>query len=457
MSMKEKHDNEEFRIVSMDLEAIKGDANKLKLLITSYATIMEVQEAYMQEEINSKEEEARRIEAQIANGNLTEEGLATKKEELVSLTDQIRSMKEVYEQFSEARIRFMSFAHKALKLPEANFKQLAVEGYTIISGEKIELSSLSSSYEEAEKALTTEENKDLFSNINNEDIKQEVERVINEEVYTDDETDKEIPVKDYNIDEVDADKFAENISELADFVKEGIDDTNEEKVDEIGNDLFNESLVASESKEENNVQNIEIAPTTVEIPPISLDTDTTLGEWATSDTVKDGQEQKNIERSYTTIRRAPKPEKLTSADYIEFDEDKSILDYISQLEKDIQEIKNGRERTKEEKEQALQEKTAAEKARDEAKAKSEKTKNEVETLKQYMPRINELKEAKRKEQEALDAEMIELTNINSERIAIETKTEIYNEETNESIEELKKMKAMLQGEVIDEPEEVKTY
>ena len=65
MSMKEKHDNEEFRIVSMDLEAIKGDANKLKLLITSYAAIMEVQDAYMQEEIEAKEEEAKLEEKQM--------------------------------------------------------------------------------------------------------------------------------------------------------------------------------------------------------------------------------------------------------------------------------------------------------------------------------------------------------------------------------------------------------
>ena len=57
MSVKEKQDNEEFKVISMDQEVIKGDANKLKLLITSYAAIMEVQDTYMQEEIKTKEAE----------------------------------------------------------------------------------------------------------------------------------------------------------------------------------------------------------------------------------------------------------------------------------------------------------------------------------------------------------------------------------------------------------------
>ena len=58
MSVKEKQDNEEFKVISMDQEVIKGDANKLKLLITSYAAIMEVKDTYMQEEIKTKEKEA---------------------------------------------------------------------------------------------------------------------------------------------------------------------------------------------------------------------------------------------------------------------------------------------------------------------------------------------------------------------------------------------------------------
>ena len=157
MSVKEKQDNEEFKVISMDQEVIKGDANKLKLLITSYAAIMEVQDAYMQEEIKTKEKEAERIEAQIASGNLTEAGVENKKEELAALTDQIRSLKEVYDKFSESRTRFMDLAKKALRLPSANFEQLAAKGYTMISGEKIELSSLASSYETAQKTLTDEE------------------------------------------------------------------------------------------------------------------------------------------------------------------------------------------------------------------------------------------------------------------------------------------------------------
>ena len=153
MSIEEKQNNEEFKVISMDPEVIKGDANKLKLLITSYAAIMEVQDAYMQEEIEAKKE-AKRAEAQIASGNLTEAEVKSANEELATLTDQIRGLKEVYNKFSKSRTRFMDLAKKALRLPSANFEQLAEKGYTTISDEKIELSSLESSYETAQKTLT---------------------------------------------------------------------------------------------------------------------------------------------------------------------------------------------------------------------------------------------------------------------------------------------------------------
>ena len=250
MSIEEKQNNEEFKVISMDPEVIKGDANKLKLLITSYAAIMEVQDAYMQEEIEAKEEKAKRVEAQIASGKLTESGVESKKEELAALADQIETLSEVYAEFSKSRTRFMDLAKKALRLPSENFKQLAEKGYTQISDEKIELSSLASSYETAQKTLTDEENVDVFSNINNEDIKKEIERVINEEVYTDDKTGEEKPVKDYNINEVDADSFDKNTSELANFVKSNIDDKNNKELNEAGSEIFEEALNAAKANDD---------------------------------------------------------------------------------------------------------------------------------------------------------------------------------------------------------------
>ena len=103
----------------------------------------------------------------------------------------------------------MDLAKRALSLPNENFKKLSEKGYTMISGKKIELSNLESSYEEADKTLTNDENEDVFSNINNEDIKEEIERVINEEVYTNDDTGEEKTAKEHIINEVNATNFDE--------------------------------------------------------------------------------------------------------------------------------------------------------------------------------------------------------------------------------------------------------
>lgn len=351
MSVKEKQDNEEFKVISMDQEVIKGDANKLKLLITSYAAIMEVQDAYMQEEIKTKEKEAERIEAQIASGNLTEAGVENKKEELAALTDQIRSLKEVYDKFSESRTRFMDLAKKALRLPSANFEQLAAKGYTMISGEKIELSSLASSYETAQKTLTDEENVDVFSNINNEDIKKEIERVINEEVYTDDNTGKEKPVKDYNINEVDADSFDKNTLELANFVKSNIDDKNNKELNEAGSEIFEEALKAAKANDdtkdkktaeeaqndhEDEQEYDEELDNKTKIIPIDIpfgDSAEYEGDWAESDMTKDNQEQEASNRHYTTLRQTDQNNKKT----VDFNGDTVFQQFLASRQEGLNE------------------------------------------------------------------------------------------------------------------------
>lgn len=351
MSVKEKQDNEEFKVISMDPEVIKGDANKLKLLITSYAAIMEVQDAYMQEEIEAKEEEAKRVEAQIASGKLTEAGVESKKEELAALTDQIRGLKEVYDKFSESRTRFMDLAKKALRLPSENFKQLAEKGYTQISDEKIELSSLASSYETAQKTLTDEENVDVFSNINNEDIKKEIERVINEEVYTDDKTGEEKPVKDYNINEVDADSFDKNASELANFVKSNIDDKNNKELNEAGSEIFEEALKAAKANDDTEAKKTseeaqtdhedeqeydEEVDTQTNIIPITVsfgdeDAATYEGNWAESDMTKDDQEQEASNRHYTTLRQTGQNTEKT----VDFNGDTAFQQFLASRQEGI--------------------------------------------------------------------------------------------------------------------------
>ena len=438
MSVKEKQDNEEFKVISMDPEVIKGDANKLKLLITSYAAIMEVQDAYMQEEIEAKEEEAKRVEAQIASGKLTESGVESKKEELAALADQIETLSEVYAEFSKSRTRFMDLAKKALRLPSANFEQLAEKGYTQISGDKIELSSLASSYETAQKTLTDEENKDVFSSIDKEGIKKEIERVINESEYmVDEETEEKNSAKDYIIGTED---FDETVSELANFVKSNIDDKNNKELNEAGSEIFEEALKAAKANDDTEAKKTSEEAQTDHEDEKEYDEEVDTQTNIIPITVSFGDED------------AATYEGKWAEDSINFDDDKSILDYISKLEQDVQEINASREKIKGQTQEALEDRNAAEAARNEAKDKSEKAKNDVAMLEKYMPRINELQEAKRKGQQDLDAEMAKLASTNSEKTAFETEMQVYAEETRQSLEKLKEMKAILNSE---EPEQKK--
>lgn len=427
MSVKEKQDNEEFKVISMDPEVIKGDANKLKLLITSYAAIMEVQDAYMQEEIEAKEEEAKRVEAQIASGKLTESGVESKKEELAALADQIETLSEVYAEFSKSRTRFMDLAKKALRLPSANFEQLAEKGYTQISGEKIELSSLASSYETAQKTLTDEENKDVFSSIDKEGIKKEIERVINESEYmVDEETEEKNSAKDYIIGTED---FDETVSELAKFVKGNIDDKNNDKYKEVGDIIVEEALKTAKANDD-----------TVEIK--------TAGESQTAH--EDGQEYDEDAATY---------EGNWAGDSIDFDDDKSIESFIEALKNENESLKaHGEELSsrisdvKEEQTKAAEKQEQAKKELEAAKKRAKDTKRQIELLNTYRPRMDELRKAN-KEQEKLnrakEAELKKenetLATINSETTAIKTETVAYDEEASQSLEELKRLRAEFAG------------
>ena len=445
MSIEEKQNNEEFKVISMDPEVIKGDANKLKLLITSYAAIMEVQDAYMQEEIEAKEEEAKRVEAQIASGKLTESGVESKKEELAALADQIETLSEVYAEFSKSRTRFMDLAKKALRLPSANFEQLAEKGYTQISGDKIELSSLASSYETAQKTLTDEENKDVFSSIDKEGIKKEIERVINESEYmVDEETEEKNSAKDYIIGTED---FDETVSELANFVKGNIDDKNNKELNEAGSEIFEEALKTAKTNDD-----------TEEKKP---------SEEAQTDH-KDEQEYDEKVDTQTKIIPIGIPfgdegdatyEGNWAEDSIDFNDDKSIESFIKALKNENESLKaHGEELSsrisdvKEEQTKAAEKQEQAKKELEAAKKRAKDTKRQIELLNTYRPRMDELRKAN-KEQEKLnrakEAELKKenetLATINSETTAIETETVAYYEEASQSLEELKRLRAEFAG------------
>lgn len=425
-----KLDNEEFRVVGLDnLEVIKGDANKLKLLITSYATIMEVQDAYIQKELDEKKNKQQELEEKVASGNLERNELKDAKKDLSLLKQEVRSLEDAYREFSEARQRFLALAKKALKLPKENFEQLAKDGWIEIEDidkkkEVIDLQELSKAQEDAQNAITDEKDNDIFSSVDSNLIKEEVEKMMNRDITSS---------KNYGdtvARNIDADNFDETVSEIAEDIKNEVD---ERKANEVTpnhmKDLFTKQEEIKQEKptsepEQDEKANTPDSPTIAfNIPSIAGET----GEW-------------------TPVQP---PATNENKSFEGFDSDTSIADYISKLEEETQEIKASREKTKDEKEQALQETTEAEKARDKAKAKSEKTRNDVEEFKKYMPRIKEAQEAKRKEEEALKTEMAELASINLKKTALETEIAEYDEETRKSLEELREIKAILNGE---EPE-----
>lgn len=425
-----KLDNEEFRVVGLDnLEVIKGDANKLKLLITSYATIMEVQDAYIQKELDEKKNKQQELEEKVASGNLERNELKDAKKDLSLLKQEVRSLEDAYREFSEARQRFLALAKKALKLPKENFEQLAKDGWIEIEDidkkkEVIDLQELSKAQEDAQNAITDEKDNDIFSSVDSNLIKEEVEKMMNRDITSS---------KNYGdtvARNIDADNFDETVSEIAEDIKNEVD---ERKANEVTpnhmKDLFTKQEEIKQEKptsepEQDEKANTPDSPTIAfNIPSIAGET----GEW-------------------TPVQP---PATNENKSFEGFDDDTSIADYISKLEEETQEIKASREKTKDEKEQALQETTEAEKARDKAKAKSEKTRNDVEEFKKYMPRIKEAQEAKRKEEEALKTEMAELASINLKKTALETEIAEYDEETRKSLEELREIKAILNGE---EPE-----
>lgn len=209
--MSEKLDNEEFRVERIDGNVLKGDANKLKLLLASNAAIMEVQAAYIEEEIRQAEEERSHLEAQLemSDGNNVED-INMK---MAELDVNINIMEESQIKFHYAHNRFLSLAKRALSLPDKNFQKLVANGYY----KKVSLEKIQSSIDEAQAALSNEEN-NIFSSVDTDAIKQEVEDIFNKQSEKDNKSVASSIVNDIN-----SDTFNDDIEELAQEVKNKLD------------------------------------------------------------------------------------------------------------------------------------------------------------------------------------------------------------------------------------------
>lgn len=236
--MKEKLENDVFKIIDIDENVLAGDANKLKLLITSYAVIMEVQAAYMEEEVEKKREEQRglEVELEMSDGKNAKEI----KQRINELSKEINIMDKAIYDFNKSHQRFMSLAHKALSLPDKNFQKLAENGW---GGSRINpsvyLVDLQNTVKESqdsivrtskktdEKGKKYEEKHDIFSNIDTDAIKQEVENVLNKKTNgkLDDEDNKYGTLGDFIVSNVNAETFDADVKDLATEIKKQLDES----------------------------------------------------------------------------------------------------------------------------------------------------------------------------------------------------------------------------------------
>lgn len=433
--MSEKLDNEEFRVVGLDnLEVIKGDANKLKLLITSYATIMEVQDAYIQKDLDEKKNKQQELEEKVASGNLEKNELKAAKKDLSLLKQEVRSLEDAYREFSEARQRFLALAKKALKLPKENFEQLAQDGWIKIEDENkkqevIDLQRLAEAQENVQSALIDEKDNDIFSSVDSNLIKEEVEKMMNRDITSS---------KNYGdtvARNIDADNFDETVSEIAEDIKNEVD---ERKANEVTPDLMKDLFIKQEKPtsehEQDEKSDTPDSPTIdFNIPSIAGKT----GEW-------------------TPVQP---PATNENKSFEGFDGDTSIENFIKDLEDRNERLKSHGEElnskisnVKEEQTKAAEKQEQAKREREEAKKRKDEVKRQIELFNSYKPKMDELRKAN-EEQEKLNSdkeaelkkENEALATINSETTAIETETAAYDEEASQSLEELRRLRAEFAG------------
>lgn len=438
--MSEKLDNEEFKIVGEEGNAITGDSNKIKLKITSFAVIMEVQDAYIQKEIEEKKNKQQELEEQVASGTLEGKELKTAKKDLSLLKKEVRSLEDAYRKFSEARQRFLTIAKKALKLPKENFEQLAKEGWIELEDEKgkkeiIDLQDLSAAQEDVQSAITDEKDNDIFSSVDSNLIKEEVEKMMNSNITSSKKYGDTVART------IDADNFDETVNDITVDVKNEVD---ERKANEVTPDLMKDLFSSqeetktdkstSDEPEQSESEKDEINDSYTidfDVPPISGE----MGEWTTQPTTDDN-------KSFTG-----------------FDNDKSIESFIKGLKDRNESLKaHGEELNsqlsdvKDERKNATKKHEQAIKERDDAKRRAEEAQKQIELLNTYKPQMDQLRKANeeqeklnRNKEAELQKENEALAEINTKTTALETEASAYDEETSKALEELKRLRAEFSG------------
>ena len=212
---------DDFELKQLPEETYAGDANKIKLKIASYATILEVERAYLEEKRN---ELAKQIAENSAGKDASAEEKAKSVEKIQEIIEELKDVNSTLESFMEKREKFLDIAKKALRLPESNLNELEKNGKTVFKGETISKEALESkldvSFEEAQKPLINEENNEpIFSSIDPTVIREEVEKAI----YSNEKGEDGLTAADY-IDKNLTDKnFASETTYAAGNIKEKLE------------------------------------------------------------------------------------------------------------------------------------------------------------------------------------------------------------------------------------------
>lgn len=404
--MSEKLHNDEYDVKRRDGNAIGGDSNKIKLKMISYAIVMEVQEAFMQEELEKQNEELNQIREDANNSTLTTEEQNVINQNIESLKADIDSMKKVYEEFTKARTRFTEISKRALKVHEDNIKQMKENDKEI--SEESELKVDMSSYKEAQKVLDDAQSKDIFSSVDSDAIKEEVNRAMNEKTI---------------------DGSKENNSDLI--------------AQNITSDNFEETINSI-------VQDVKATPREQTILPTTSADDifdnsmANVGVFGGSSSLG-GSENVGVQKS--------------GLNAINFDKDKSIEAYLDDLEKatdrlkaDGNELLNKISDVKGKQTEATREQERAKKECEEAKARYEEAIRQKLLFNSLKPTLKNLNQAlieqvtiNSAKKDELKREKATLAGITSSITALETEKAEYDAKTSEILNELKILREEFAG------------
>ena len=300
--------------VSNSNDSIKGNFNKIKLKLVTRAAILEVQTAYMEEEIASKKEEMKEVATEVKTADEKEFNEAINR--LTKISRELTEMQGALVDIKDYKAKFIDMAKKALRLPSDKLVELVATGKTTLDdkivtkedvSKDIDISSvvnLDSAVEKGESVLKTSSNKSIFSDIDTEEIRAQVEQVINSG-----EKDKDgSTVVDYINDKVNNDEeFDTAVKLLTEEVKDNIDDkkANSEVQPEDLKSVFDVEPDVEVVNEDTDIKNNSSV-----VPPIDLSNifDDSGATFVEEDTSKDNDSKASM-----------------------FDDDKSMQEFIESL------------------------------------------------------------------------------------------------------------------------------